>query len=46
MTIATERLNGADTNAKRWLELAKEVFTGVTNIVEVFEMANDQERRR
>lgn len=42
----TELLNGADTNAERWLELAKETFTGVTNIGDVFEMANDEERRR
>jgi site-specific DNA recombinase len=42
----TELLEGADTNAKRWLELAKETFSGVTNIGDVFEMANDQERRR
>lgn len=32
--------------AERWLELAKETFTGVTNIGDVFEMANYEERRR
>jgi site-specific DNA recombinase len=42
----TELLDGADTNAERWLELAKETFATVTNIGDVFEMANDDERRR
>lgn len=42
----TELLDIADTDADRWLELAKDTFSGVTNIGEVFEMANDQERRQ
>ncbi len=42
----TELLEGANTDAARWLELAKETFAGVTNIGDVFEMANDEERRR
>lgn len=42
----TELLNSADTNAERWLELAKQAFAGVTNIGDLFEMANYEERRR
>ncbi len=39
-------LNSANTDAERWLELAKETFNSVVNVGEVFEMANDEERRR
>ncbi len=39
-------LNTANTDAERWLELARETFNSVTNVGEVFEMANDEERRR
>ena len=39
-------LDGANTQAERWLELAKETFNSVVNVGEVFEMANDEERRR
>ncbi len=42
----TKLLNDANTDAEGWLELAKETFAGVTNVGEVFEMANDDERRR
>ncbi len=42
----TGLLNGANTDAERWLELAKETFATVTNIGDVFEVANDEERRR
>lgn len=43
---ATELLICSDNDAARWLELAKETFATVTNIGDVFEMANDEERRR
>lgn len=36
----------SETDAKRWLELAKETFAGVTNIGEVFSVANEEERRQ
>ncbi len=39
-------LDGANTQAERWLELAKETFNSVVNVSEVFEMTNDEERRR
>lgn len=39
-------LSAANTNAEAWLELAKETFNSITNIGDVFEMANDVERRR
>jgi hypothetical protein len=42
----TKLLNGTNEDAERWLELSNETFTGVTNIGDVFEMANDEERRR
>lgn len=47
-TIArtNELLNNSDQDAERWLELARELFNGVTNIGDVFEAANDEERRR
>lgn len=41
-----QQLNTVDTDAERWLELSKEIFNSVANIGEVFEMANDNERRR
>jgi site-specific DNA recombinase len=41
----TKLLKSSDQDAIRWLELAKETFTGVTNIGEVFEDANEEERR-
>jgi len=42
----TKLLNGSTQDAKRWLELSNETFNGVTNIGEVFELANDEERRQ
>lgn len=39
-------LNAANTDAERWLELAKGTFSSVTNLGEVFQEANDQERRQ
>lgn len=46
-TIArtTKLLSGSSKDAERWLELASELFTGVTNIGEVFEEADDAEKR-
>jgi hypothetical protein len=41
----TELLNKATTDAERWLELCNETFSGVTNIGEVFEVAEPEERR-
>lgn len=41
-----ELLASSNDDAKRWLELSNETFSGVVNIGEVFEMANDDERRR
>jgi len=42
----TKHLNDSTQDAKRWLELCNETFSGVTNIGEVFELANDEERRQ
>jgi uncharacterized protein (DUF2225 family) len=42
----TKLLNGANKDAERWLELCNETFSDVTNIGEVFELANDEERRQ
>ncbi len=42
----TELLATSNTDAERWLELAKETFSEVVNLGEVFEIANDDERRR
>ena len=42
----TKLLNGSSQDAKRWLELCNETFNSVTNIGEVFELANDEERRQ
>ena len=38
-------LESSQQDAERWLELAKETFSTVTNIGDVFEQANDPERR-
>jgi hypothetical protein len=43
---ASQMLGSSQTDADRWLELANQTFTGVTNIGEVFEMANDEEKRK
>ena len=47
-TIArtTELLKGSDKDAERWLELANELFDGVTNLGEVFQEANDEDRNK
>lgn len=42
----SELLETASTDADRWLELAIETFTSVVNIGEVFEIADDAERRK
>ena len=42
----TQLLTTADTDAERWLELARETFASVVNLSEVFVVANDDERRR
>ena len=39
-------LKATDTDADRWLELAKETFSGVVNLGEVFQEADDQEKRQ
>ena len=39
-------LTNSNQDAESWLELANEIFSGVTNIGDVFEIANDEERRR
>ena len=39
-------LEDTNTDAEAWLELAKETSSSVANIGDVFEMANDEERRR
>ena len=45
--VRTDKLiNATNTDAERWLELAKETFSTVTNIGDVFQIANDTERRR
>ncbi len=41
-----ENLSKSNKDAERWLELAKEVFNSVVNIGDVFEKANNEERRR
>ncbi len=46
MARTTKLLAASSTDAERWLELAQDTFTGVVNIGDVFEMANDNERRR
>ena len=43
---ATRLLDSASKDAERWLELAKETFSTATNLGDVFELANDTERRR
>jgi site-specific DNA recombinase len=42
----TGLLGASSTEAERWLELAKETFSGVVNLGGVFEIADDGERRR
>ncbi len=42
----TELLKATDTDADRWLELAKETFSGAVNLGEVFQEADDQEKRQ
>jgi site-specific DNA recombinase len=42
----TKLLKAADTDADRWLELAKETFSGVVNLGEVFQEADDREKRQ
>lgn len=42
----TTLLNASTQDAQRWLELSNQTFSGVINLGEVFEMANDEERRR
>lgn len=42
----TKLLKATETDADRWLELAKETFSGVVNLGEVFQEANDQEKRQ
>lgn len=42
----TQLLTASDTDAGRWLELAKETFSGVVNLGKVFDVANDEERRK
>lgn len=39
-------LNSANTDVERWLELAKETFNSAVNVGDVFDMANDPERRK
>lgn len=39
-------LKATETDADRWLELAKVTFSGVVNLGEVFHEANDQEKRQ
>ena len=39
-------LQSNNTDAEAWLELAKETFSGVVNLGEVFQEANDQEKRQ
>jgi site-specific DNA recombinase len=42
----TAQLGKSDTDANRWLELAKETFTSAVDLGEVFSVANNDERRR
>lgn len=42
----TKLLKATDTDADRWLELAKETFSGVVNLGEVFQEADDLEKRQ
>jgi site-specific DNA recombinase len=41
-----QKLNGTHQEADRWLELSNQTFSEVVNIGEVFEMANDEEKRK
>jgi hypothetical protein len=36
----------ASTDAERWLELADEMFTTATNIDDVFDVSDDEEKRK
>ncbi len=42
----TQQLESSGKEAERWLELANELFTSVTDIGEVFEMADEEEKRK
>lgn len=42
----SQQLEESDDDAKRWLELAKEVFSRAINLADVFDMANDDEKRQ
>jgi site-specific DNA recombinase len=42
----TQLLKAAGMDADRWLELSKETFSGVVNLGEVFQEANNQEKRQ
>ncbi len=45
--VRTKQLiDGASQDAELWLELATEVFSGVVNVGDIFEHANDDERRQ
>ena len=39
-------IDGGDSNASKWLELAEEFFTGASTIVDTFEKAPDDQKRR
>jgi site-specific DNA recombinase len=39
-------IESSDTDARQWLELARETLTGVTNIGDIFEVASAEERRQ
>ena len=42
----TQKLSGTNREAELWLELSNETFNSVVNLAEVFEIANDDERRK
>jgi hypothetical protein len=42
----TKLLKAAETDADRWLELAKETFSSVINLEDVFKEADDTEKRQ
>lgn len=47
VVVRTKKLlSNTDNDAKTWLELSKQVFTGATNIGDVFEIADDEEKRQ
>jgi hypothetical protein len=39
-------INGNEQNAKNWLELSNDLFSGAVNLGSVFEVANTAERRQ